>query len=115
MPDAPERSGAITAPPKAATAEYGKYIISYAGCNSCHGKDFTGGTPGGLSPVGPNLTGIVPKWTREEFIKTLRTGVDPSGHQLSDLMPWKYRGRLDDEELTAVYEFLHGLTPVVKK
>jgi mono/diheme cytochrome c family protein len=114
VPDAPARPGPITAPPKAATAEYAQYIISYAGCNSCHGKDFTGGS-GGLSPIGPNLTVLVPKWTREEFIQTMRTGVDPTGHPLSDAMPWKYRGRMDDEELTAMYVYLHGLTPTVKK
>lgn len=114
VPDAPSRTGLLAAPSKAPTAEYGKYIISYAGCTECHGKDFTGGS-GGLSPIGPNLTVLVPKWTREGFIKTLRMGVDPTGHQLSDQMPWKYRGRLDDEELTAVYEYLHGLTPTLKK
>jgi mono/diheme cytochrome c family protein len=113
VPDVPARTGPISAPPKGPTVEYGKYIISYAGCNSCHGKTFTGGE-GGLAPVGPNLTVIVPKWTREEFIKTLRTGVDPTGHHVSDVMPWKSFARLDDVELSAVYEYLHGLTPTVK-
>ncbi len=67
-----------------------------------------------MPPFAPNLTLIVPKWTRDEFFKTMRTGVDPTGHQINPPMPWKQIGRLDDIELAALYEYLHGLTPVVK-
>jgi hypothetical protein len=35
----------------------------------------------------------------------MRTGTDPSGHQLSKQMPWGSIGQLDDEELTALYEY----------
>jgi len=42
----------------------------------------------------------------------MRTGVDPTGRQLSTLMPWKNIGKLDDVELAAMYEYLHSLTPI---
>jgi mono/diheme cytochrome c family protein len=52
---------------------------------------------------------VVKGWTQEQFITTLRTGVDPSGHTLSAQMPWKAVGRLDDEELAAAYAYLTSL------
>jgi hypothetical protein len=49
---------------------------------------------------------VVKGWTAEQFITTLRTGVDPSGHALSAAMPWQYVGRMSDDELTAAYLYL---------
>ena len=46
---------------------------------------------------------------REQFITTLRTGVDPDGHQLSDAMPWREIGNLDDDELAAIHLYLKSL------
>ena len=49
-------------------------------------------------------------WTRDQFINTLRTGVDPDGHVLNgQLMPWRNIGRMDDDELAAVYAYLTQL------
>jgi mono/diheme cytochrome c family protein len=104
----PPITGSITAPPKGPTVEYGKYVLSYNDCYQCHGDNYTGGTPGGLTPVGPSLR-VVLGWTREQFITTLRTGVDPSGHRLSSQMPWRTFGKMDDDELGGVYEYLHSL------
>ena len=43
------------------------------------------------------------------LIDTMRTGVDPNGHQTSEQMPWRPLGRMDDEELAAVYKYLTHL------
>jgi hypothetical protein len=41
---------------------------------------------------------------------TLRTGVTPSGHQLSsEFMPWKALGNMTDDELKAVWLYLKSL------
>jgi hypothetical protein len=48
-------------------------------------------------------------WTLEDFISTMRTGMDPSGHQLGKEMPWQPIGKMDNEELAAMYEYLIGL------
>lgn len=100
-------SGQVTAPPHGATPEYGKYIIAYQDCDVCHGKDLTGGTDP-VAPHGPNLR-LVKGWTLDQFITTMRTGTDPSGHQLKETMPWQYFSRLDDQELGAVYAYLHAM------
>ena len=108
-PAPPAITGAVTAPPKGPTAEFGKYVLSYNDCDFCHGPDYTGGTPGGLTPVGPTLR-VVKGWTREQFVTTIRTGVDPSGHALDNTqMPWETYRYLDDDELAGMYEYLHGL------
>lgn len=105
----PPIAQAINMPPKGPTAEFGKYILSYQDCVLCHGVNLTGGTPGQLAPIGPNLS-VVKGWTQEQFITTLRTGVDPNGHVLNGkLMPWQNVGRMDDEELAAVYTYITGL------
>jgi mono/diheme cytochrome c family protein len=104
----PVYTGIVTAPAKGPVLLYGEYILSYQDCRACHGEKLTGGVPGQLGPLGPDLN-LVKEWKREEFIATMRTGVDPSGHELSKQMPWRPLGRMDDEELSAVYEYLTHL------
>jgi cytochrome c553 len=101
----PVFTGTIEAPPQSPTAEYGSYILSFQDCRACHGEKLTGGTPGQIAPVGPSLQ-VVKTWKPDEFIATLRTGKDPTGRPLSDVMPWRTVGRMSDQDLTAVYEFL---------
>ena len=100
--------GGVTAPPKAPTALYGEYILSYQDCRECHGKDLTGGVPGQLAPLGPDLN-LVKEWKFEEFVTTMRTGVDPNGHEIERQMPWKPIGRMGEDELRAIYEYLTHL------
>jgi mono/diheme cytochrome c family protein len=105
-----------TSPPAAApqpgvTVAYGQYLTRI--CTNCHGANLNGapfGPPGQEVPT-PNLTpaGELGSWSEQDFIKTLRTGVTPSGHQLSEEMPWKYFGQMSDEELGAVWLYLHSL------
>jgi mono/diheme cytochrome c family protein len=101
----PVVTGVVTAARKAPTAEYGEYISRYQDCRECHGADLKGGKPGQVAPIGPGLN-LVRQWKREEFIDTMRTGTDPYGHHLGEQMPWRFIGRMDDEELTALYEYL---------
>jgi mono/diheme cytochrome c family protein len=107
LPDVkPVFTGTITAPPKAATVEYGEYILSYHDCRQCHGADLMGGVQGQFGPIGPGLT-LVKAWKRDEFVTALRTGIDPTGHHIdSNRMPWRAIGKMDDEELGAIYEYL---------
>lgn len=110
---APPTDTVIAMPAKGPTAEFGAYILSYQDCVLCHGADLTGGEPGQLAPVGPSLA-VVKGWTKEQFIATMRTGLDPSGHALNNaLMPWQNIGRMDDDELTATYAYITGLPSLV--
>jgi len=110
----PPITAPVVAPPEGATADYGKYLVANIGCRECHGADLAGGTPGFGPPPGPNLTVVLPKWSETDFIKTTRSGVDPTGHALNpDMMPWKEISAFaTDDDLKAIYAYLHGLTPI---
>ena len=98
------------APPKAATVEYGDYLVKTAGCRTCHGPQLNGGKdPNPDAPMGPNLTpgGPLAAWGAEGFIKALRTGITPTGKEINgEFMPWKNVGHLDDIQLEAIYTYL---------
>ena len=100
--------------PKAATAAYGEYLVGWTRCRECHGEDLTGGTggtPALPSPIGPSLR-VVQGWSLDQFVTTIRTGVDPSGHVLDGAqMPWETFALFEDEELGALYAYLNSLPP----
>ena len=101
----------VSAPP-AGTPEYGKYLVDFSGCQACHGQDLAGGTNNFVAK-GPNLTAIVPNWNESDFTNTIRTGIDPTGHQLTDAMPWKqFSAAYTDAELGDMYKYLHDLKPI---
>lgn len=114
----------VFAPP-AGTAAYGQYMVDIIGCSDCHGTELQGrvdnGQPG--PPAGPNLTQIVPQWTEEQFMTFFNTGTMPGGGQVPMLtlasgfseprMPWPMvRAAATDDELKAMYAFLHSLPAV---
>ena len=106
MPGLPPEN--IHAPAFGPTADYGKYVVGWIGCDECHGAALNGGG-GGVLPKGPTLR-TVKGWTREGFIAALRTGKTPFGKQLNgDMMPYKQIGRLSDDELSAIYAYLNSL------
>ena len=96
------------------TVEYGQYLANISGCTGCHGPGLAGGPIPGAPPDWPqaaNLTpsGPVGQWSEEDFIQTIRTGVDPEGKQLVDEMPWKNYRNMDDDELKALWLFVHSV------
>jgi cytochrome c553 len=111
--------------PQPRTPEYGKYMVDVIGCRACHGDQLQGkvdtGAPG--PPPGPNLTKIVPQWTEEQFMTFFNTGTLPGGGTVPILtlpsgfseprMPWsEVRADTTDDELKAMYAYLHSLPPV---
>jgi mono/diheme cytochrome c family protein len=101
----PVSTSVVAAPSKGPTAQYGEYILSYQDCRECHGANLAGGVPGQLAPIGPGLS-LVKQWSLADFISTMRTGTDPAGHELGKQMPWRPIGKMDDEELAAIYQYL---------
>ncbi len=114
-PDVPSAIQTVSAPAKAATKEYGEYVVNWLDCHSCHGPTLSGDAPPPSPPGASNLTVIVPQWSKDDFFQAMRTGVDRTGHQIRAPMPWKTIGMLDDVELEAVYVYLHGMSPIIKK
>ncbi len=111
----PPITAPVPMPQAGATKEYGQYLVSVLGCHACHGENLAGGKASDFGPpAGPNLTVLVPKWSEADFIKTIRTGVDPTGHALDrDQMPWKdISAFATDDDLRGIYLYLHGLAPI---
>jgi cytochrome c553 len=103
-------------PPPGPTLAYGEYVAG--ACRFCHGDDLkgqkAGGDPGAPPSPAIDATSIVGKWTEEQFVRTMRSGVTPEGWKLrTDYMPWPTVGQLRDDELHALYLYLHqtGTTP----
>lgn len=99
----------VTAPEAGANVAYGEYLVAIGDCRACHGQELAGGSypdPAVTLPV-PNLTpgGELGAWTEEQFITIMRTG----GALNPELMPVKEIGKLSDDELKAVFMYLHSL------
>ena len=91
--------------------EYGQYLST--SCQGCHRETMKGGEP--VAPGYPVVaditsTGHPGKWTDEQFIQTLRTGVTPEGKVLKpEQMPWPMAKELTDLELKALHLYLNSL------
>jgi mono/diheme cytochrome c family protein len=126
----PKPAMTVTAPPRAATAEYGRYLSEHVAlCAECHtprgglrdapdrSRLFAGmakppkGFPANPSNLTPDATGIG-KWSEDDFVKTIHSGVTPEGEKLHPFMPWKQNGRMSDDDLRAIYRFLRTLPPI---
>ena len=99
------------APEPGVTIEYGQYLAHV--CIVCHGENLNGKAiqREGGKVLEPNLTpgGELAIWSEEGFVTAMRTGVTPSGNQLTHYMPWKYVGQMTDDELKAVWLYLQSL------
>lgn len=117
--------------PVGATVERGRYLVhSVAGCADCHtkrdlrtgkfvgaplsgGTEFLERTPVEQTFVSPNLTphagtGRITTWNEDIFVARLQTGRGPDGSP----MPWSSYGRLNEEDMRAIYRYLRSLPPV---
>jgi mono/diheme cytochrome c family protein len=115
------------------SAAYGSYLANYvANCNGCHterdlktgayiGESFAGGTafPSAVEEgsicVSPNLTpdsktGRIYEWSEQVFVDRFRK---PRVYKASE-MPWELFSRMTDNDLKAIYKYLHTLKPVTK-
>ncbi len=104
----------VTTPPAGVTEDYGKYLVDINDCRTCHGQELSGGKhpDPSVKVIVPNITpgGELAAWSETDFITAIRNGVTPSGHQLNpDLMPWKDYGLLTDDELKAIWLYIHSL------
>lgn len=127
----PEEAEQSRAPLRAATAEYGEYLaLHVALCADCHTprgglraepmleRLFAGDAdpPDGFPANPPNITPHVGtgigEWSEEEFLRTLTTGITPSGEELHPFMPWRQFRRMTDDDLRAIYRYLRTVPPI---
>ncbi len=114
------------------TIAYGEYLTnSVANCVGCHtprdmmtgafiGPDFSGGMgfkhpldPDKITYFSPNLTpdkstGRIANWTQDQFVKRFKKG---KLLQYSE-MPWNSFSKMSENDLKAIYKYLHTLKPV---
>ena len=107
-------------PPEGRTVEYGRYLVATSGCYECHGTDLTGGEKVG-PPDAPPSQNITPagigSWSDADFIRALREGKRPDGTGIHPFMPWQTYGKMTDDELEAIFQFLGTIpakTTVIK-
>lgn len=93
------------------SVEFGKYLST--SCQGCHKETMKGGealAPGLPVVADISSTGNPGKWTEDEFIQTLRTGVTPEGKTLNPAeMPWPMAKELTDVELKALFKYLNSI------
>ena len=110
--EAPIPANTIDQTPK----DRGKYLASVIGCESCHGKNLDGKIPTDPnSPPAPNLTpgGNLGSWSYDDFSAFIATGVTKEGKTVdNNFMPFKAYGKLPEEELVAVFDYLKSLEPM---
>jgi cytochrome c553 len=95
------------------STQYGEYLANIGGCTSCHGAGLSGGRIAGLPPDAPPAQNITPagigNWTRADFMRALRVGKRPDGMTLNSLMPWAYYTRMTDDEIDALWLYVHSV------
>ncbi|HWQ12355.1 MAG TPA: c-type cytochrome [Roseiflexaceae bacterium] len=107
----PPISAPVVAPPAGPTTEYGGYLVAASGCRECHGGDLRGGEAGGFAPSGPPIANIAERWSEQEFVNTLRTGVRSDGVPLGPGMPWRDYELFSDDDFRAIYLYLKAGQP----
>jgi mono/diheme cytochrome c family protein len=127
----PKRGAPEPAPPRGPTPAYGGYLVQHvAMCVHCHtpsgglrdkpdnDRALAGdasppkGFPANPANLTPDSATGIGRWTEEEFLHTLRTGVNPRGDSLSSFMPWRQVRRMTDDDLRAIYRYLRTLPPI---
>lgn len=96
------------------TAAYGAYLSS--ACVGCHGKGLSGGHIPGTPPSWPDAANLTPHpsgladWSEADFRTALREGIARGGRKLqTQFMPVSATKHMSDEEISALYVFLHSL------
>ncbi|GLQ07069.1 c-type cytochrome [Sneathiella chinensis] len=107
---------------RADITEEGRYLTAAAGCQSCHTdpatKDapFAGGramkTPFGVFYT-PNITPDseqgIGGWSRDDFIRAVKTGVSPEGQHYFPAFPYTSYTRMTDEDAGKIFAYLQSL------
>lgn len=102
------------APEPGPTATYGEYLSH--SCVGCHGPDLAGGPISGAPPDWPPAANITPHpdglgtWTQSDFIRAMRQQERPDGSSIDPIMPADM-GKMTDQELTALWNYLQTVEP----
>ena len=123
----------IDTPPIDETREHGRYLVTILDCYPCHSESFKTidvmhpekslGYLGGGNPL-VDLTGQpirsanitsdeetgIGRWSREDFVRALRTGVRPDHTMLR--YPMQPRPQLSDAEASSIFDYLRSVPKI---
>jgi mono/diheme cytochrome c family protein len=102
----------------AQSIERGKYLFASRGCVDCHGANGAGRVfvddGNGLRIKGPDITpapgAAVAKYQPQDWVRTIRHGVAPSGRPLM-VMPSEDYNRFTDADLGSLVAYIQSLPP----
>lgn len=127
--------------PKPTDPDYGAYMVNAAGCRECHtkmekgkavGQPFAGGFefrfPNGSivrsANITPDMSTGIGAWDRDTFIRKFKQFGDSTytpqkvnweEGDFQTTMPWTMYGGMTEQDLGAIYDYLHALKPVANK
>lgn len=86
----------------------------WAGITNGHFTAWAG--PWGISftrNLTPDVATGLGSWTEDIFVKAIRTGKDMGeGRDILPPMPWQNYAQMTDEDLKAIFAYLHSLPPI---
>ena len=105
----------------------GRYLVTAAGCTSCHtdfknkGAPFAGGA-GIKTPFGtfypPNITQDrtygIGSWSEEDFVRALHDGIGPDGRHFFPVFPYTSYTRITTDDLKAMWAYMKTIAPVAR-
>jgi len=131
----PEKPEFSNTPQHADKINYGKYMITAAGCMDCHtkqdkgkfvGEFYAGGFDFKLSNgsmvtsanITPDKATGIGNWTKEQFVERFKlyannyTNTKVNTGEFQTIMPWMMYSGMNTEDLEAIYAYLQTLPPV---
>ena len=131
----PKNANLQSKPSESDSVNYGKYLVTAAGCAECHtkvdkgqiiaGLEFGGGReftmPFGIirtANITSDKTGIG-NWSAEKFVRTFKQYQDTSYHSpkigkddFNSLMPWSMYSKMKESDLRCIYQYLRTVKPI---
>lgn len=110
----------------------GKYLVTMAACADCHTKTEKGKPIEGFEFAGGNeyisshgkfvSANITPdketgigNWTKESFVARFKNHTLSNDPNKISIMPWQAYSKMNEDDLTAIYNYLMSLLPVKNK
>lgn len=133
----PAKASFTKLPIKTDVLNYGKYLVNAAACKECHtrfekgqlveGTEFGGGRefpfPNGdmirSGNISPDASTGIGSWSEEMFLSLFHKRSDSltlntklGSGEFNTIMPWTMYGKMNDEDLKAIYAYLRTVTPI---
>jgi len=135
----PKKPAFTKVPEQTDRVDYGKYLVTAAGCTDCHTKQVKGKFTGSLfaggfefpfrdgsvvrsSNITPDKSTGIGTWTSEQFVTRFKMYADSSyvtqkvaQGEFQTTMPWTMYSGMSISDLDAIYKYLQSLSPVINQ